>query len=489
MNPLFLLLPVFVPVAGGFLILLLRFQDDRKRNIYSELIALLTSVLVWIALLAVRRDPLEIYHFTEDFSIAFRTDGLGSLFAGMVSLMWPVVMQYAFVYMKETKRKNMFFAFYIMTFGVTNGIAFAANLTTLYVFFEMLTLVTIPLVFYYQDHESLYAARKYALYTIGGAALAFFSVIMAAVYGKGGPFVYGGSMDTTVDPVLMRVVFLFGFFGFGTKAAVFPLNGWLPTASAAPTPVTALLHAVAVVNSGVFAIMRLSWYVFSPDFLLGTQGQRIALCVCIFTIVYAAALAVKERHFKRRLAESTVSNLSYMLFGVLLMTPEGFTAGMLHMVFHSLMKMLLFLCAGAFMHVTGGAYVYETNGIGRKMPATFGMYTVGALALTGIPLFCGFVSKWFLVMAGLHAGTKLAVAGVTALITAAFLCAIYTLSVSIRAFFPVKGHEWKGAQEGHGEAERGMLVPKLIFTVLNVVFGIWFQPLLHYLQKIASGQI
>ena len=487
MNPLFLLFPVFLPLAGGFAVLPLHFQEDRKRNLYTEGVVCLTSALVFAALFFCRREPVEIFRFTEGFSIAFRVDGLSSLFAGMVSLMWPLVMLYAFSYMQETKRKNFFFAFYVMTYGITLGTAFSANLTTLYVFYEMLTLVTIPLVFYYEDHESMYAGRKYAAYTIGGASLAFFAVIMATVHGDGGQFIYGGSLGDSFDFPLMQVVFLFGFFGFGAKAAVFPLNSWLPTASAAPTPVTALLHAVAVVNSGVFAIMRLTWYVYGPEYLLGTRVQKAALLTAAFTLLYAAALAVRERHFKRRLAESTVSNLSYMLYGVLLMTPAGFLAGLTHMVFHSITKMVLFLCAGAFMHVTGRSYVYEINGAGRRMPATFVFYTAAALSLTGIPLFACFISKWMLIMAGLEEGGPFAMAGAAALIISAFLCAVYSLTVSARAFFPAAGETHWDSAGGIQEADWRMLVPIAVFGCLILLFGVCPGPVLRFLEQIAYG--
>ena len=320
LGPLFLLLPIMLPVAGGALIIFLGFKDDRKRNIYSECVVILTSILVWISLFAVRREPVTLYSFAQGFAIELWIDGCAALFSGMVSVMWPLVMLYAFKYMENEERKNQFFAFYVMTYGVTLGVAFSENMTTLYVFYEMLSLVTIPLVIHYQDHDSLFAGRKYAAYTIGGAALAFFAVLLTTVFGQSGDFIYGGSMQAGgLSSAMLQLTFIFGFFGFGVKAAVFPLYDWLPTASVAPTPVTALLHAVAVVNSGVFAIARMSWYVFDPGDLSGSTAQHLTAAVSAFTLVFAAVMAVKERHFKKRLAWSTVSNLSYMLFGIVLL--------------------------------------------------------------------------------------------------------------------------------------------------------------------------
>ncbi len=486
MSPLFLTLPILVSLLGGLLLILIGNADRRLRNVCAMVIVCLTSVLVWIALLKSGNGSVELYSFTKGFSIDFMADGPGRMFALMVSIMWPFVMLYAFDYMSGYKKTSSFFAFYVMTYGITLGVAFSANITTLYVFYEMLSLVTIPLVSFYSDHESMYAARKYAVYTIGGASLGLIAVVMSGLDNGGADFVYGGNLAGSFDFNLMQVVFLLGFFGFGVKAAIFPLHRWLPAASVAPTPVTALLHAVAVVNSGVFGVIRLSWYVYGPEFLRGTLCLKIAQAVVIFTIVYAAALALKQRHFKRRLACSTVSNLSYMMFGVLLMTPEGLEAGLLHMLFHSVIKMTLFLCAGAFMHMTGNSYVYEVNGIGRKMPFTFTIYTISALSLIGVPGLCGFISKLHLVTAGLKEMEFLSVAGAAALMAAAFFCAMYTLTISIRAFFPMGDSDLYKDKPVH-EAHVLMLIPLSFFTLVNVVFGVWPGPVIALVEKISQG--
>ena len=484
LSPLFILVPIGLAVFGGALIIPLNFRSDRMRNIYAETVAILTSASVWIALAFCSRETAIVYSFIEGFSMSFRIDGPAMLFAGMISVMWPFVLLYAFEYMAHAARKSMFFAFYVMTYGITLGVAFAHNLVTMYVFFEMLTLVTIPLVGFYEDHESLFAARHYAAYCIGGASLGFFAVVMATLDG-GGEFVYGGNLGDVFSDTLMRVVFLIGFFGFGTKAAVFPLHRWLPLAGVAPTPVTALLHAVAVVNSGVYAVMRLAWYAYGPKFLLGSGIQEFCVLIAAFTLVFAAVGALKERHFKRRLAYSTVSNLSYMLFGIMLMTPGGLLAGMAHMLFHGVIKMSLFLCAGAFMHVTGNEYIYEVNGVGRRMPLTFTFYTLGALSLTGIPLFCGFISKWRLLLAGAASGTVVGVIGDVCLIAAAFLCAMYTLTVSVRAFFPMSGTD--SYPSGIREAGLFMLVPIGFFAFLNILFGVWSGPVMDFIGRISAG--
>ena len=489
MSSLILVIPILVPIIGGYLIIPLGFKNRKVRDAYAMAVVCITSILTWICLWKVGIVSATLYSFTRGFSIDLRADEPARLFAVMVSLMWPLVMLYAFEYMSHTKRGNSFFAFYVMTYGVTLGVAFSANMTTLYMFYDLLSLVTIPLVTHYADHESSFAGRKYAAYTIGGASLAFFTVVMTSIYNGAGNFLYGGNLYGPYDPGLMQLVFLFGFFGFGVKAAVFPLHSWLPTASVAPTPVTALLHAVAVVNTGVFAIMRLAWYTYGPDFLKGTLCLKIAQAFAVFTLVYAACLAVKQRHFKRRLAFSTISNLSYMLFGILLMTPEGLEAGLLHMVFHGVIKITLFMCAGAFMHETMHSYVYEINGVGRKMPVTFAMYTISALSLVGIPGLCGFISKLHLVLGGLEEGSALAVIGSAALMLSAFLCAIYTLSVSVRAFFPMEGTDRYIGADDYVAKEVGalMLLPICTFTLVNVIFGLFPGPLTSFIEKMAWG--
>ena len=481
-----LLLSIILPLAGGAKLLFKKPAGDRERHIWCETVAVITSVLVWVLLLLGGTGPVHVYTFTGGFSINFFADGPAMLFAGMVSVMWPLVLLYAFSYMEDSIHRNGFFAFYLMTYGITLGVAFAADLVTMYVFFEMLTLVTIPLVAHYQDHDSLYAGRLYAAYTIGGASLAFIPVVIATVDG-GSSFVYGGTLGGVFDKNVLLAAFLFGFFGFGAKAAVFPLFRWLPVAGVAPTPVTALLHAVAVVNSGVFAVMRLTWYAFGPDLIRGTYVQDICLYTASFTLVFGAVMAVRQRHFKRRLAYSTVSNLSYMLFGIMLLTPAGLTAGLAHMLFHGVIKITLFMCAGAFMHVTGKEYIYELNGVGRRMPYTFAFYTLGALSLTGIPLFAGFISKLRLVLAGAELGSRAAVVGTAALIVSAFLCAVYTLTISARAFFPVKGTE-RYARGVH-DADWRMLVPIGVFSAVNLIFGMFPGPVIGFLEKIAAGLI
>ena len=482
-----LLIAILIPAVLGLLALRIPFRSPHALHVYMETTAVLTTVVVWILLLTLPQDRTLLCTILPGFSLQIGADGIGRLYAGLVSLMWPVVLLYAFAYMGHDARQRSFFAFYILTYAATLGISFSANLLTLFLFFELMSLSTLPLVAHHQDAESLLAARKYAAYLFGGAALALAAVIVSAACGQTGSFQPGGDLASGLPAGVLQVVYLLGFFGFGIKAAVFPFHTWLPTVSCAPTPVTALLHAVAVVNTGVFSVIRLTWYTFGPSLLQGTWVQFVCLVTAAFTLLLTSVLAVRERHIKRRLAWSTVSNLSYMLFGILLLTPDGFAAGTAHLVFHSLTKITLFLCIGSFMHETGKAYLSDANGVGKQMPRTFVFYTISALSLVGIPMFCCFISKWRLLTAGAAQASPGAYIGIGALIASAFLCAVYGLSVSARAFFPVgEDDRYKGVRPSREGGWR-MLVPIGIFTAAQVFFGLWPGPLLSYITRIAEG--
>ena len=329
--------------------------------------------------------------------------------------------------MTKEKHEKVFFMFYTITYGVTLGIALADNILTMYFFYELLTLVTVPLVMHTLTREAILASRKYLYYSLGGAAFAFIGMIFVIIYGNTTEFVLGGVLDVgrIGDRTnVLLLIYVIAFMGFGVKAAVCPFNSWLPQAGVAPTPVTALLHAVAVVKAGAFAIIRLTFYSFGTDFLKGTWAQYTVMAVVMFTIVYGCSRAVKETHLKRRLAYSTISNLSYILFGVTIMTPLGMTGALTHMVFHAFMKICSFFCAGAIMYRTEKHYIHELDGLGRRMPWVFGIFTISSLALMGVPGLAGFISKWNLAYAAVESGNTLAYFGIGCLLVSALLTEI-----------------------------------------------------------------
>ena len=374
-----------------------------------------------------------------------------------------------------------------MTYGVTLGIAFASDIMSMYFFYELLTLVTVPLVMHTLTREAILAVRKYLYFSIGGAAFALMGMIFVMVYGYTCEFQLGGvfsSIGILRHGDLLLWIYLFSFMGFGVKAAVWPMSSWLPQAGVAPTPVTALLHAVAVVNAGAFAIIRLTYYSFGTEFLRGTWVQDVCMGLTMFTIVYGCSRAVKETHIKRRLAWSTVSNLSYILFGALVMTPQGLIGALAHFVFHGFMKITSFLCAGAFMHQTGKSQVYEMDGLGKKMKIVFGAFAISAFGLMGVPGFAGFISKWNLTAAAVESGNMLAYVGIVCLLVSALLTAIYMLGVVSRAFFPSTE---SAVRETVRDPGWQMCLPILVCAAVTVIMGLWAEPLIDFFRAVAWG--
>ena len=379
-----------------------------------------------------------------------------------------------------------------MSYGITAGIALSGNLFTLYAFYELLTLITLPLVIHKMDAASIHAGRIYLYYSISGAALAFIGMIFILTYGANPTteFVYGGVLDMTrigENKDLLLAVFVMSFIGFGAKAAIFPMHHWLPTVSVAPTPVTALLHAVAVVKAGAFAIIRIIYYSFGVDFLRGTWAQAVAMGLAMFTIVYGSAMAVKEQHFKRRLAYSTVSNLSYIVFGATLMTPAGLTGALTHMLFHGVMKITLFFCAGAVLVQTEREYVQDLRGFGRIMPFTFGVFTIASMALVGVPPLMGFVSKWNLATAAASAGQFEAGLGVAALIISAILTAVYLFTIVVNALCMPLNESAAGLAGRNFDPGWRMKLPLALLTAAIVVLGVASVPLVRFLSGVAAG--
>lgn len=484
-----ILLVILIPIVSGALISLVPFKKRGHMELFLEMMVIINSFLVWYLLLHRPADNFTLVNFTGNLSVSFKVDGMSMVFAGLVSILWPLATLYAFEYMTKEEHEKIFFTFYTMTYGVTLGISLASNLLTMYFFYELLTLITVPLVMHTLTREAILASRKYLYYSLGGAAFAFIGLIFIITYGNTTDFVLGGVLD--LEKIrgrtnVLLLIYVIAFMGFGVKAAVCPFNSWLPDAGVAPTPVTALLHAVAVVKSGAFAAIRLTYYSFGTEFLRGTWAQDLLMIIVMFTIVYGCSRAVKETHIKRRLAYSTISNLSYILFGVTIMTPLGMMGALTHLVFHAVMKISSFFCAGAIMHQTGKHYVHELDGMGYKMPCVFGVFTVSSLALMGVPGMAGFVSKWYLASAAVESGNGIAYAGIGCLLISALLTAIYMFTIVIRAFFPVKGYD-ASVLEGIKDPNWKMLVPLLIFTGNMIMFGLWSGPVLKFLSDVAAG--
>lgn len=482
-----LLLAVLLPLLGGVALAFLHPKRIGTVKISIEVMAICTAVLVWTLLFVLPEEELTLVRFSNALSLSLRLDGLGKVFAGMTSFMWPLALLYAFTYLREDPRQGIFYTLYLMTFGVVLGIAFAANALTMYVFYESLTFITLPLITHTGTKEARHAGRNYLYYSLSGSTLALAGIVILTVGAGHNGFIAGGYIGE--QDWLTQAAYLMLFFGFGVKTAVFPLYRWLPRAAAAPTPTTALLHAVAVVKSGAFAVMRMTFYCFVPDQLPGTIAQTVSLLTAAFTVVYGSAKAVAEKHFKRRFAYSTVSNLSYILLGVLLCTWEGLDAAILHFIIHSMTKIAIFFACGAIIETAGTQYVFELNGLGKKMPVIFTLFTLAGLSLIGIPLFGGFVSKYYLIRSAFLQGSAASYIGIAALILSAVMTAVYVLSVTVRAFIrtPVAGCE--ALYEGAKEPVTGFLWVTGLFTVIAVALGIFARPLVELIGTLTGGAV
>ena len=491
-NEALILLPVLFPIVLACLIPLMHFKTRKSREIYVGAVVVINTLITYWLLFNGPTEAFTIVKMKNDLSLALRIDGMSMVFAGLVAGLWPFATCFAFEYMKHEKRENYFFTFYTATYGITLGIAFSSNAMTLYLFYELLTLITLPLVMHSMNEKSIKAGMTYIIYSIAGAAFAFIGLIFIMVYGTTTDFVLGGVLDPSKiagKTDLLLLMYVFAFFGFGVKAAIFPFHGWLPKASVAPTPVTALLHAVAVVKAGVFAIMRMTYYSFGTELIRGTWAQYLVMTFAIITILFGSSMAVREQHIKRRLAYSTVSNLSYIIFGVTLMTPSGLVGGLTHMVFHGVMKIALFFCVGAIMYKTHKEYVYEIEGFGKKMPIVFSIFTMVGIALVGVPPLTGFISKWNLAFAAVETQEVLPMIGVFILLVSALLTAIYLLSITVKAFFPKKDFDMKSISSHVEDPNWYMIMPLCVFTIAVIVLGVHSAPLVELFTKIANGLV
>jgi len=408
-----------------------------------------------------------VIEMLPDLPIAFKVDAFGILFAITSSFLWILVSSYSVGYMRslnEHAQTRYYFCFAIALSSAV-GIAFSANLITLFLFYELLTISTYPLVAHIETPEAISSGRKYLTYLmIAGVAL-LFSILV--VYHETGTteFAFGGIAGMDVFSKTALAVLFITFMIGCAKAAFMPLHAWLPAAMIAPTPVSALLHAVAVVKAGVFTAVRIILYVFGVD-LMRESGLWLYMAYFVsITIILASIYALMQDNLKKRLAYSTVSQLSYILLGAVLITPHGITGGMLHIPYHAFMKITLFMCAGALIVTAKKENISDMNGIGRQMPITMLAFTVGALGMIGMPPAGGYVTKWFLL---LGAGEMHSMILIAVLLVSAVLNAAYFFPVVYVAFFKKPDHEL-----AYKEAPLTMLVPIVVTAILSIVIGIW----------------
>lgn len=484
-KEILLLLQILFPVVAGCLLFFVARRGNRKlQTMYVLLILAAETVLVvWNTL--TNDIIVESICLTPSIRLVLHNDGLSGLFGILVVTVWLLVGIYSNRYLKESGKPVMFYGFYLIALGVLQGVGLAGNLVSFYLFYEWMTLMTVPFVFYNRTKESIRAARKYLFYSVAGASLALAGIFLLAGNTEGLMFTKGALKETANQgEVLLASVLL--VLGFGTKAGMFPMHGWLPTAHpVAPAPASAVLSGV-ITKAGVLGIIRSLYYVIGMEYLSGTYVQTLFLTLALITVFMGSMLAYKEKVLKKRLAYSTVSQVSYVLFGVALFTPAGLGAALLHMVFHSVIKNALFLFSGTIIHQTGEERVEGLRGMGKDMPVSFWCFTFASLALVGIPPMSGFVSKWYLAKSALDASVgAFSYIGPAVLLVSALLTAGYLLSITADGFFP--GKDFVDATPEPREGHVSMLLPCGIFAVLALLLGIFASPLVTFVTKLGTS--
>jgi len=441
------LLPL-IPVAGAVVIVALhRAPVLRDIALVGTACALFAAVLTWLPdVLAGQRPASAAWTVVPGLSIQLIVEPLGMLFALVASGLWIPSALYAIGYMRgnDEPRQTGFHAWFALALAATQGIALAGNLFTLFLFYEVLTLVTWPLVTHKRDAASIRAGRTYLLMLVGSSFLLFLpGVVWVAVAVGDLGFRPNGTLAGALSAPQMGLILALFVFGIG-KAAVMPLHRWLPAAMVAPTPVSALLHAVAVVKAGVFCIVKVMVYVIGVDTLASHGGGAWLPVVAGASVVLASVIAIRQDDLKRRLAYSTISQLSYMVLAVSVLTPLSTIAAALHIAMHAVGKITLFFAAGAIYTAAHKSRISEMTGIGRRMPWTMGAFAIGALSMIGVPPAGGFVSKWFLASGALSNGHWVAL---TVIVVGTVLSAAYLLPVLYTAFRAPAPEEAKGVHE------------------------------------------
>ncbi|WP_053954915.1 monovalent cation/H+ antiporter subunit D family protein [Inediibacterium massiliense] len=478
----FLLVPIFLPffLAGvGTKVL---FKGEKIRNIFAVSSVAMNFLAVLAIFLQGKETKIDLLRINPLIDVYFKVDKLGLLFALLASTLWIFTTFYSMEYMKHEGKEERFFIFFILTLGITMGIAFSGNLFTLYIFYELLTLATFPLVIHAGSKEALYSGKKYLIYSLGGATLALLGMILLFSMTSSLNFIPGGVLKGALidNPHLMRIIYTVMFLGFGVKAAIVPFHSWLPAAMVAPTPVSSLLHAVAVVKSGVFVLIRVSYFIFGSEVIRTIHGNKYISVLVFITILLGSLLALHQENLKKRLAYSTVSQLGYILLGIILLNENALTGGLLHLINHAVIKITLFFCVGAIYYMTHKKNMDEIKGIGRRMPITMWCFGIASISLVGIPPTNAFVSKWFLALGGLSENK---IIFPVILLVSAFLTATYLLPIVVTAFF----HKEEQKNIENLDPPLKMLVPIVVLTTITVFLGLFPNVILHYIQQIAKN--
>jgi multicomponent Na+:H+ antiporter subunit D len=411
---------------------------------------------------------IKVLALAPGISLHFRADTVSMVFAMLSSTLWIVTSIYSVGYMRggNYPHQTGYFASFALCLTGAIGIAFAANLLTFFVFFEILTLATYPLVVHNRNAEAVAGGRKYLAYTLIAGQFLLVALIWTNQLVPGSEFTPGGFLAASgASPAVLRTLLILFIIGIGVKAGLLPLHGWLPAAMVAPTPVSALLHAVAVVKAGAFGAVRITCYVFGPDLLRSLGADAWLAILAAITIIVGSLRALGEQNLKRRLAYSTVSQLSYIVLGAALGSAAAVAGAIFHIAAHGFMKITLFMCAGSIYIRTHKTEISDMAGFGRRMPVTFTAFTLGALGLTGMPLLAGFISKWNLAFGAIHAGYEIFVA---VLIASAMLNFAYFFPIVYTAFFGKPQEKFRFDEGGVG-----LWLPPAMTAAFALALGVY----------------
>lgn len=487
-----MLLPIIFPILMGVYLLVRKEMKNRQALLITMGASLIATALLGIlAIVFTRGEMFLLFNLTEVLPIIFRIDSMGMIFAGMTMIVFLCAGFFSFEYMKHEQKEKRYYGYYLIVFGVLMALCFAGNLVTFYLFFELLTLSSMPLVLHNGSKEAIMAGLKYLFYSLCGAYMALFGFYFISKYGNTLTFSEGGVINpelaTGHTGLLLAVAFVM-ILGFSVKAGMFPMHAWLPTAHpVAPAPASAVLSAV-IVKAGVLGIVRVVYYLFGVSFLEGTWVQTAWMVLTLLTVFMGSMLAYREPVLKKRLAYSTVSQVSYILFGLSAMDLSSVTGGILHVICHAFIKAALFLCAGAIIYKTGKTRVEELRGIGKEMPLLMWCYTIVSLGLIGIPPTGGFISKWYLAVGSLKTGIPgFAWIGPMILLVSALLTAGYLLPLTINGFFPGADYDYQKLEKK--EPGKLMTIPVLILTILSVLAGLFPNVLIDLIQQTVSKLI
>jgi len=470
--PLLILISSLIP---GTLILLLREEQVALRTFLNLFGAVAKVALVgWVFAGYMRGEEYTFFFsLALDLTFSLRVDQLGLFFASLSSVLWLVTTLYAIGYLEGGQHRRRFFAFFSFCVTASTGIALSGNVLTFFIFYEFLTLSTYPLVVHRGTDKAVAAGRTYLWYTIGGGTILFLGVV--GLFVVAGPIYFGQTEIIasliSENPTQLTILFFLILAGLAVKAAIFPLHGWLPISMVAPAPVSALLHAVAVVKAGAFGIVRLVYDVYGIQVAEQMNYLTPLAIFAAFTIIYGSVRALFQDDFKKRLAYSTVSQLSYIALGVAIAGVLTSTGAIVHLVHQGIMKITMFFAAGNVAETYGYKKISELNGIGRRMPLTMGAFTIAVFGMIGLPPVAGFISKWYLGLGAVEAGSYWVV---LVLLASSALNAAYFLPIVYRAWFCEPEHEYvPRLRSGRLETHALLLIPVVVTGILSLAAGVF----------------